>query len=223
MATPGFEVHDGNWGATALERVASVTALLTSLGEARESGAVNCMLVSGDRIEYADAVTNPLELRRLSLFELPLVFAFDGELRGAACDVALACDVRVCGSKSSMKAGSWRTERVEQLLGRAASANSLEDGAILTAQEAVALGLVSHVSDDETALDYGSWLAASIASRGPIATRLGKEAIWRGLEMPLEQALRFETDLTLLLQTTEDRAEGVRAFIEKRAPKFTGD
>jgi enoyl-CoA hydratase/carnithine racemase len=66
-------------------------------------------------------------------------------------------------------------------------------------------------------------LAATIASRGPIATRLAKEAIWRGLEMPLEQALRFETDLTLLLQTTEDRAEGVRAFIEKRAPKFTGD
>jgi len=50
-----------------------------------------------------------------------------------------------------------------------------------------------------------------------------KEAIWRGLELPLEQALRFETDLTLLLQTTKDRAEGVAAFVEKRQPPFTGE
>jgi enoyl-CoA hydratase/carnithine racemase len=61
-----------------------------------------------------------------------------------------------------------------------------------------------------------------MASRGPIALELGKEAIWRGLAMHFEQALRFETDLTLLLQTTKDRAEGVAAFIEKRTPKFTG-
>ena len=66
-------------------------------------------------------------------------------------------------------------------------------------------------------------LAGVIAGRGPIATRLGKEAVWRGLPQPLEQALRFETDLTLLLQTTKDRAEGVRAFLEKRQPNFTGE
>jgi enoyl-CoA hydratase/carnithine racemase len=55
-----------------------------------------------------------------------------------------------------------------------------------------------------------------------LAVQLAKEAIWRGLEMPLEQALRFETDLTLLLQTTKDRAEGVSAFLEKREPHFIG-
>ncbi|MYK26587.1 MAG: hypothetical protein F4052_06530, partial [Dehalococcoidia bacterium] len=62
-----------------------------------------------------------------------------------------------------------------------------------------------------------------VAARGPIATRLAKEAVWRGLDQPLEQALRFETDLTLLLQATKDRAEGVRAFLEKRPPDFTGE
>ncbi|MCA9853125.1 MAG: hypothetical protein KC482_05930, partial [Dehalococcoidia bacterium] len=65
-------------------------------------------------------------------------------------------------------------------------------------------------------------LATVVASRAPHATQLAKEAIWRGMEMPLQQALRFETDLTLLLQTTKDRAEGVAAFIEKRQPNFTG-
>lgn len=61
-----------------------------------------------------------------------------------------------------------------------------------------------------------------IAARGPLAVRYAKEAVLRGMEMPLEQALRFETDLTVILQTTEDRAEGVRAFLEKREPHFKG-
>ena len=65
-------------------------------------------------------------------------------------------------------------------------------------------------------------IAGRIAERGPIAVRYAKEAINRGLEMPLEQALRYETDLTIILQTTEDRAEGVRAFLKKRKPKFKG-
>ncbi|MEO9254609.1 MAG: enoyl-CoA hydratase-related protein [Tepidiformaceae bacterium] len=222
MAPGAFEAEVGNWGTIRLERVASLPALLALLGEVLESGTTHCVVISGERFGRADTVASPEELRRLSLFALPLVFASEGDLAGVECDVALGCDIRVCGPEATLQAPSWNSPRVERLLGRD-SANGLEDGTSLAAQEALALGLVSHVTDGETALDYGSRLAASIASRGPIATRLGKEAIWRGLEMPLEQALRFETDLTLLLQTTEDRAEGVRAFIEKRAPKFTGD
>ena len=65
-------------------------------------------------------------------------------------------------------------------------------------------------------------IAGRIAERGPIAVRYAKEAVRRGLEMPLEQALRYETDLTIILQTTEDRTEGVSAFLEKRKPKFKG-
>ncbi|MEE9277248.1 MAG: enoyl-CoA hydratase-related protein, partial [Dehalococcoidia bacterium] len=65
-------------------------------------------------------------------------------------------------------------------------------------------------------------LAGRIAQRGPLATRFAKEALRRGLEMPLDQALRYETDLTVLLQTTADRAEGVQAFKDKRPPRFEG-
>lgn len=85
------------------------------------------------------------------------------------------------------------------------------------------LGLVNVVSAPHEADVEARRMAGVIASRGPIATRLAKEAIWRGLPQPLEQALRFETDLTLLLQTTKDRAEGVRAFLEKRQPVFKGE
>ena len=63
---------------------------------------------------------------------------------------------------------------------------------------------------------------ASIASRGPIATRYAKDAVRHGLDMPLAQALHYETELTILLQDTEDRAEGVDAFVKKRQPQFSG-
>ena len=86
----------------------------------------------------------------------------------------------------------------------------------------LAVGLVTNIAEAGGALHAAEQLARMIAGRGPLATQLAKEAVWRGLRMPFEQALRFETDLTLLLQTTNDRAEGVRAFLEKRPPRFTG-
>jgi enoyl-CoA hydratase/carnithine racemase len=98
---------------------------------------------------------------------------------------------------------------------------ALEQGGRLQSEAAFDVGLVSAIADD--VLAEALRIANVIASRGPIATRFGKEAIWRGLELSLEQGLKMETDLTILLQSTKDRAEGVRAFIEKRAPVFTGD
>ncbi len=93
----------------------------------------------------------------------------------------------------------------------------------LAAEALLRAGLVVTVTEAGSALEEARRVAGVIASRGPLAVKLAKEAVWRGLAQPLEQALRFETDLTLLLQTTKDRAEGVRAFLEKRAPIFTGE
>jgi len=159
-------------------------------------------------------------LLRLERFPLPVVFAFDGLLRGEALAVALACDVRVCEEQAAIDTsgleGAYAGERLELLAGSGAPTN-------YTAAEALQHGLVSRVAPPGQAALLGREVAAAIASRGPIATQLAKEALWRGLQMPLEQALRFETDLTLLLQTTKDRAEGVRAFLEKRPPTFTGE
>ena len=65
-------------------------------------------------------------------------------------------------------------------------------------------------------------VARRIAARGPVAVRVAKEAVARGIELPLSQALRLEHDLTVLLQATADREEGVRAFLERRPPRFEG-
>jgi enoyl-CoA hydratase/carnithine racemase len=95
-------------------------------------------------------------------------------------------------------------------------------GERIDAATALAWGLVNVVTPRGTAKAEAKRIAAAICERGPLAVRYAKEAVVRGLDMPLDQALRYETDLTVILQTTSDRAEGVRAFLEKRAPRFEG-
>ena len=92
----------------------------------------------------------------------------------------------------------------------------------MEAAEARRIGLVSRIVATADLAAEAEAIAATIAERGPIAARFAKEAVRRGMDLPLDQALRMETDLTILLQTTKDRAEGVRAFKEKRPPRFRG-
>lgn len=163
------------------------------------------------------------DLRWLELFALPTIAAFEGHLTGSALDLALACDIRVCGEDATAKARNIGSRRLLTLVGPVVSVDLLRRRGDLDSTSMLEAGLVSDVTPPGAALAAAAAIAATIASRGPIATRLAKEAIWRGLELPLPQALRFETDLTLLLQTTKDRAEGVLAFLEKRPPTFTGE
>jgi enoyl-CoA hydratase/carnithine racemase len=185
---------------------------------------VHCIVLSTDALATDDTLeAGPAGFRWLERFELPTVFCFDGPLAGAVVDVALACDIRICGSGATITSRKPGSRRLLQLIGSDASLELIGRRGAADAETALRWGLVSEVTLPGKAIERATELAATIGSRGPIATKLAKEAIWRGLEMPLEQALRFETDLTLLLQTTKDRAEGVRAFIEKRPPRFTGE
>lgn len=159
---------------------------------------------------------------KLATYPLPVVFAFEGTLTGAATDVALAADVRICGASASL-VGPIGDEARWRLLVHPASVPAPGAGVTVNAEELLRLGLVNEVAPAGSAAEAARRFADVVASRGPIATRLAKEAIWRGLPQPMEQALRFETDLTLLLQTTKDRAEGVSAFLEKRQPVFKGE
>lgn len=187
----------------------------------RSSSEVNVVVLAVDGVTELSGADLGV-LARFARFELPVVVALAGTVSGAAVDLALAGDIRVC-DRSLQLALPGSNERLGLLL-RATGGAPVATARALSADEALACGLVSRVAaEGESAVDLARKVAAIISGRGPIATRLGKEAIWRGLAMPLEQALRFETDLTLLLQTTKDRAEGVRAFLEKRAPTFEGE
>jgi enoyl-CoA hydratase len=161
----------------------------------------------------------------------PVVCAINGDAAGAGLELSLACDVRIAveGAAFSMPEVSMGvlplgggTQRLPRLVGRGKALEMILTGEPIDAQEALRIGLVSAVVSRDRLLAEAETIASRIAERGPLAVRYAKEAISRGLEMPLEQALRFETDLTIILQTTEDRAEGVRAFLEKRKADFKG-
>jgi len=162
------------------------------------------------------------------------IAAIAGRAHSVGLEIALACDIRLAtedatfampdtASGSVPRAGG--TQRLPRAVGRAHALRLLLTGEIIDAAEARRIGLVSRVvpSGGDTLRDAAHALAEAVAARGPIATRLAKEAVHRGAEMTLEQALRYETDLTVILQSTADRAEGVRAFQEKREPRFLGE
>lgn len=161
----------------------------------------------------------------------PVVAAIRGACHGPGLEIALACDIRLAAEDASFAAPETATgtlpraggtQRLSRAVGRAQALRLLLTGDVIDAAEARRIGLISAVyppAEVETAVRA---LAGRIAERGPIATRMAKEAVQRGAEMTLEQALRYETDLTVLLQSTADRAEGVRAFAAKRPPRFTG-
>ncbi len=161
----------------------------------------------------------------------PVICALNGDATSAGLELALACDVRLAaeGARFSlpetargllpMAGGS---QRLARLVGRAQALRLILLAEEIDAEEARRVGLVSAVVPADRLPAEAEAMALRMASRGPIALRYAKEAVRRGLDQPLDQALRFETDLTIILQTTEDRAEGVSAFLEKREPKFKG-
>ncbi len=196
-------------------------SLMDVLEAARADDGVHVVVIDGTVAAGTVAapsldVSDP-DLWRLERFPLPIVFAAAGQVAGAALDVAVLSDIRVCETGTIFEPGPRASRRMAELF-----RGEIPAGAF-AAESAFAAGFVCEITERTGAMPAAVRIASVIASRGPIATRLAKEATWRGLRQEFEQALRFETDLTLLLQTTKDRVEGVRAFIEKRPPVFTGE
>lgn len=161
----------------------------------------------------------------------PVICAVHGEASGAGVALALAADIRIADEAATFvlpetlmglvpMAGA--TQRLVRLVGRGHALAMVTTGEPADAAEALRIGLVTEVVAAGGLLQRAEEIAARIAERGPLAIQYAKEVVTRGVEMPLEQALRYETDLTIILQTTEDRHEGVRAFLEKRKPQFKG-
>ena len=167
----------------------------------------------------------------LSALPRAVVCALHGETSGGGLALALAADIRIAAEDATFSlpevgmglvpmAGA--TQRLARLAGRGNALALVLTGEPVDAADALRIGIVSEVVAKADLTDRVNEIAGRIAERGPIAVQYAKEAVSRGAEMPLDQGLRYETDLTMILQTTEDRAEGVRAFLEKRQPKFKG-
>jgi enoyl-CoA hydratase/carnithine racemase len=107
-------------------------------------------------------------------------------------------------------------------VGRGKALEMILTGETIDAEEALRIGLVNKVVPKKDLMKVTMKMAEEMATKGPIALRYAKEAIYKGMDMTLEQGLRLEAGLYLLIHTSKDRTEGIQAFREKRTPKFEG-
>jgi enoyl-CoA hydratase len=161
----------------------------------------------------------------------PIIAAIRGYAFGGGLELALACDIRVASEDARLGLtevdlaiipGGGGTQRLPRLIGRGKALEMILTGARISATEALRLGIVERVVPAAELLSSATELARTLAGRAPVALRYAKEAVVKGLELPLADGLRLENDLSTLLRTTEDRAEGARAFLDKRKPRWSG-
>lgn len=213
----------------------TLSALDDAAAAIHGDSSVHVAVLTGGPLACGDAAIAPvgarLPFRSLELMGQPVIAAIEHACDGAGLELALACDVRIASDAATfgmpaVAAGRVSalggTQRLPRIAGRTAAAAMLLLGDTLSAEDALRRGLVNAVTPAGAARAAAMRLAEAIASRGPVAVRYAKETMLRGAGMTLDAALGYETDLTVILQTTADRAEGVAAFIEKRAPRFEG-
>jgi enoyl-CoA hydratase/carnithine racemase len=161
----------------------------------------------------------------------PVIAAISGWCLTGGLELALACDVRVASetarfgitsARIGSVAGAGGTQRLPRLIGMARAKDMLFSTEAIDAQEAWRIGLVNRVTPAGQEVVAAETMARVYAERAPLSLWFAKTAVNVGITMPLDAALAFEIGLTSQLWTTEDKTEGMRAFLEKRAPTFHG-
>lgn len=206
---------------------------------------VKCVIVHGHKNFAAGAdITkmvecNPEEARafvfspafnRLSNLAIPTIAAIEGYALGGGLELALACDMRICGESAKLgfpeislgiMPGAGGTVRAPRIVGAAKAMEMIFTGASLSAIEAEKIGLINRVVPDEEVLTTAEKLAGKIASKSRVALEIAKKTILSGMVIAnVEDAVRAETENWGDMFRTHDQKEGMRAFLEKRKPQF---
>jgi enoyl-CoA hydratase/3-hydroxyacyl-CoA dehydrogenase len=161
----------------------------------------------------------------------PVIAAVNGYALGGGCELALACDIIVASKMAKfglpevnlgIHPGFGGTQRLPRLVGRARAKELIFTGNQISANEAYEIGLANKVVDPEQLMDETKQIAKTIASKGPIAVSQAKQAINKGLEVELVEGLNMELDSIAIAFNTEDKKEGMEAFVQRRKPDFKG-
>ena len=209
--------------------------------------AVRCLVIAGSDEVFAagadirslrertfeEAMRHPAASfwRRLAACKTPMVAAVSGFALGGGCELALACDLIVASETAEFGQpeitlgiipGGGGTQRLARVLGKQRAMELVLTGRRIGAREAERFGLVNEVAPEGEWLERAMELAGRIARRPPIAARLAKQAVIAADETGLSGGLEHERRLYELAMATEDRLEGMDAFLEKRKPEFRG-
>lgn len=169
--------------------------------------------------------------RKLETMGKPSIAAVNGFALGGGCELAMACTIRICAERAKFGQpevnlgvipGYAGTQRLPRIVGRGVAIELIVTGRPIRADEALRIGLVTQVVPAEDLLAAAHKIARLIRSKGPLAVRAAMQAVDRGLDLPFEEACKLEAELFGKLCDSEDKKEGLGAFLEKRRPEFKG-
>jgi len=228
----------------------TVEELGASLDAARQDDSVRVVILSGagEKAFVAGADINELAkrtpvdgpdfahfgqtvLHKLETLGKPSIAAINGFALGGGCELALACTMRIASKnaklgqpevKLGILPGYGGTQRLPRLCGKGVAHEMILTGEMITAEEALRVGLVNRVVEQAELISTAEAVAKKIIANAPLAVKYAMEAVERGVEMPQEEGLYLEAALFGLCCATDDMHEGTRAFLEKRPAKFQG-
>ena len=167
--------------------------------------------------------------RRIENLEKPVIAAVNGFALGGGCELSMACDIRLASSKAKfgqpevglgITPGFGGTQRLARLVGEGIAKELIFTADIINAEEALRIGLVNKVYQPEELFDQAMNMANKIAKNAPIAVKLCKEAINKGLQIDIDTAIRYEAEAFGMCFSSDDQKEGMSAFLEKRDKLF---
>jgi len=225
-----------------------VNELISALGDFEKDESVRCVVLTGsekafsagaDIKEMVDMTAVQMTMTghffplwdKVGRYPKPIVAALSGFVLGGGLELAMSCDILVASETTQLGQpeidigvipGGGGTQRLTRAVGKSKAMEMILTGRRIGAEEAKTLGLVSRVVPKEAYLSEAKKLASEIAAKSPVAVRMAKLAVNKSFEMGLSQGLDFERELFYLLFSSEDKEEGMRAFMEKRKPEFRG-
>ena len=221
--------------------------LVSTLEELDKDNDVRCIVLTGsdkafaagaDIKEMAEASAMEMVQRdqfarwdRIRKIKKPIIAAVSGFALGGGCELAMTCDIIIASESAKFGQpeinlgvipGAGGTQRLTRAVGKAKAMEMVLTGSMLTAEEAKQWGLVVKVVPNEYLVEEAKTMAKLIASKPPMAVRLGKEAILKAFDTTMEGGLEFERKNFYMLFASEDQKEGMKAFVEKRKPAWKG-
>jgi enoyl-CoA hydratase len=225
-----------------------VTELIDCLNSFEKDDEIRCVVMTGSETAFSAGadIKEMLEMSamdmaktehffplwdRVGRYPKPIIGALSGFVLGGGLELAMSCDVLVASETTKLGQpeinigvipGGGGTQRLPRAVGKYKAMEMILTGKMINAEEAKSLGLVSRVVPKEAFLDEAKKTAREVASKSPIAVKFAKQAVNKAFEIGLSNGLDFERELFYMLFASEDKTEGMRAFLEKRKAEFKG-
>jgi enoyl-CoA hydratase len=206
--------------------------ILTGEGRAFVAGADIAQMEALGPFELRDYLLKGIKVMNLiDDLPKPVIAAVNGFALGGGCELAMACDIRLASDKAKfgqpevnlgIMPGFGGTQRLPRLVGKGMANYLIATAEIIGAEEALRIGLVEKIYEADALLTEAEKLARHIMTKSPIGVSMSLLAVGRGLETDLKSGLVIETEATTSVAASDDRKIGMRAFLDKAEPKFTG-